>query len=142
MPVQPAFHLGVAIDVAYDRAQRFLGDPANLPRWASGLGASIRRLDGSDWLAETPAGPIRIRFTPMNPYGILDHWVMPGAGDPIYVPMRVMANGDGCEVLFTLFRRPEMSEDDFQRDADWVRRDLAALKALLEAGAPTPSVAP
>jgi hypothetical protein len=48
-------------------------------------------------------------------------------------PMRAVANGSGSEVVFTLYRRPEMSEAEFARDADWVASDLARLKALLEA---------
>jgi len=46
--------------------------------------------------------------------------------------MRVIANGTGSEVIFTLFRLPEMTAEDFARDAEWVERDLRALKALLE----------
>ena len=47
--------------------------------------------------------------------------------------MRIVANGTGCEVTFTLFRQPGMSAEQFAADAEWVSRDLAALKALLEA---------
>jgi hypothetical protein len=52
----------------------------------------------------------------------------------IYVPLRVVANGDaGSEVLLTLFRRPGMSDEKFAADAEWVLSDLRKLKALLEA---------
>ena len=34
--------------------------------------------------------------------------------------------------MLTLFRGPGMTDETFARDADWVRRDLAALKRLLE----------
>jgi hypothetical protein len=46
--------------------------------------------------------------------------------------MRAVANGDGAEVLLTVRQRPGTSDADFAADADWVGRDLAALKALLE----------
>jgi hypothetical protein len=46
--------------------------------------------------------------------------------------MRVLANGDGAEVVFSLFQRPGMSDEEFARDADWVARDLQILKACLE----------
>jgi hypothetical protein len=45
--------------------------------------------------------------------------------------MRAMPNGNGREVTLTLFRLPGMSKK-FVADADWVRRDLGALKALFE----------
>ncbi|HVL86220.1 MAG TPA: hypothetical protein VM367_18290 [Pseudonocardia sp.] len=47
--------------------------------------------------------------------------------------MRVIVDGDGCEVLFTLRRQPSMSDDEFDRDARAVAADLATLKRLLEA---------
>jgi hypothetical protein len=47
--------------------------------------------------------------------------------------MRILSNGTGSEVLFTLFRLPEMSDEKFAQDAEWVKRDLDALKNLLEA---------
>jgi hypothetical protein len=49
--------------------------------------------------------------------------------------MRVVANGSGSEVLFTLFRARDMTAEKFAADARWVERDLRALKALLEAPA-------
>jgi len=44
--------------------------------------------------------------------------------------MRVFPNND--ELVFTLYRRPDMSDQEFAEDAKSVERDLAKLKALLE----------
>jgi hypothetical protein len=85
------------------------------------------------WVAETQQGPVRIRFSERNGFGILDHWVSPEPGLEIHIPMRVIPNGDGCELVFTLFRQPGMSEEEFAADAEWVMRDLTVLKNLLEA---------
>ncbi len=65
--------------------------------------------------------------SPHNPFGVMDHMVRLEIGDEVYVPLRVFANGDGAEVALTLFRQPGMSDEKFATDADWVRRDLAAL---------------
>lgn len=46
--------------------------------------------------------------------------------------MRVIANGSGATLLFTLLRNPGVSDAQLEADAERVRRDLAALKALLE----------
>jgi hypothetical protein len=46
--------------------------------------------------------------------------------------MRVIPDGDGCEVVFTLRRQPGMTDADFSRDAGLVLADLRALKRLLE----------
>jgi hypothetical protein len=110
----------------------FASFPENWPKWASGLGKSFRKVHG-EWIAETPQGPVKVRFTMRNGFGVLDHHVKPGGGPEIYIPMRVIANGKGCEVLFTLFRQPGVSDEKFAEDAEWVMRDLTALKKLLEA---------
>ena len=68
---------------------------------------------------------------------MLDHYVRPARGDEIYVPVRVIANGSGTEVLFTLFRLPGMSDAQFAQDAALVERDLKTLKELMERRAPS-----
>lgn len=109
----------------------FASAPENFTKWATGLGNSFS-LAGDHWIAETPHGPVQVRFTPRNNFGILDHHVLPGEGDEIYIPMRVIANGGGSELLFTLFRLPDMTDATFAEDAAWVEKDLNALKTLLE----------
>lgn len=106
--------------------------PEAFPKWASGLSSSSLERDGDAWKAQGPEGPIRIRFSAHNAFGVMDHWVELGDGREVYVPLRVIANGDGAEVLLTLFRQPGMSDADFARDAAWVRRDLQALKSMIE----------
>lgn len=64
----------------------------------------------------------------------MDHWVELENGSVVHIPLRVIANGDGAEVLLTLFRQPDMTDEIFQRDQDWVGRDLAALKSWIEGG--------
>ncbi len=46
--------------------------------------------------------------------------------------MRVIADGPGCEVVFTLRRRPGTSDEEFRRDAEAVSADLTGLKRVLE----------
>src|SRR2546426_12330122 len=48
----------------------FTAVPENFPRWASGLGRSLKS-DG-EWIADTPAGRVRVRFTASNDFGVLD----------------------------------------------------------------------
>jgi hypothetical protein len=44
----------------------------------------------------------------------------------------VIANGDACNLVLTLFRQPDVSDEKFATDAEWVMRDLQAAKRLLE----------
>jgi hypothetical protein len=109
----------------------FAAVPEHFPPWASGLGTALTRVNGA-WLAQTPQGPMKVRFTERNALGVLDHYVTPELGPEVYLPLRVIANGRGSEVFFTLFRLPDLSDEKFAEDAEWVRRDLTALKTLLE----------
>jgi len=124
--------LHVTIERRVQDVYRFLADPANMPRWASGLGKGIEQINGK-WLADTPEGKLEVRFAPANAFGVLDHEVLLASGQSVFVPMRVVANGDGCELTFTLFRQPGMSDAKFNDDTAWVTRDLEALKTWLEA---------
>lgn len=126
--------IGVSVNREWRSVYDAIWRPEDFSRWASGLAKTPIERDGEHWKAEGPEGPIRIRFTDHNPFGVMDHWVDVGAGRDVYVPMRVVANQSGAEILFTLFRQPEMSEAQFAADAEWVARDLAALKRLLAGG--------
>jgi hypothetical protein len=121
----------VRIDRPFDKVYEFLVDPANWNLWAFGLGRNIRHSpDG--WIADSGSGVARVQFTPRNSFGVVDHTVIRPSGQRVYVPMRLIANGSGCELLFTLFREPDMSDAQFASDAGFVQRDLNGLKRLLE----------
>jgi hypothetical protein len=110
----------------------FASVPENLPEWASGLTSALQK-SGDEWLADGPAGKLRLRFAPTNKFGVLDHWVTTETGEEVYIPLRVVGNGENSEVIFTLFRLPGMGDEKFTADAAWVMRDLQKLKDLLEA---------
>ena len=46
--------------------------------------------------------------------------------------MRVISNGDGSEILFTLIQHQDMSDRQFQEDAELVLSDLHTLQRLLD----------
>ena len=77
-------------------------------------------------------GRVGFAFVPRNDLGVLDHDVTLPTGEVAHNPMRVIADGSGCEVVFTLRRRPGMSDDEFGEDAAAVAADLARLKQVLE----------
>ena len=123
--------LNITIACPPRQVSEFVSNPENLPRWAAGLCKSVRK-SGAGWVAETPQGLMQIRFAEKNDFGVLDHYVTTAQGVEIYVPMRVVPNGSGSEVIFTLFKTPEMSDKQFAEDAGMVERDLKALKGVLE----------
>jgi hypothetical protein len=123
--------ISVRIDRPFDKVYEFLVDPANWNRWAFGLCRNIRRSQDG-WIADSGSGVARVQFTPQNSFGIVDHTVIRPSGQRVYVPMRLITNGRGCELIFTLFREPNMSDAQFASDSGSVQRDLNGLKTLLE----------
>jgi hypothetical protein len=123
--------LSVSINCPADKVYAFVSNPENLPGWAAGLCKSVRKSDAG-WIVETTQGPMNLRFAKDNDLGVLDHYVSPAPGVEVYVPMRVLPNGPGSELLFTLFQLPGMSDGKFAEDAGLVTRDLETLKAMLE----------
>lgn len=121
----------VYIDRSPQEVYNFAADPANVPRWAVGLGTAIEQVNG-EWVAQTPDGPVTVRMTEPNPFGIMDHSVRIPSGEEVYNPMRVVPHGAGAMVLFTVFRRPEMTAEQFAQDTAAVDRDLHTLKQVLE----------
>lgn len=124
--------LSISIDRDWQQVYDAMWRPQDFARWASGLSRSPLKEDGTGWWkTDGPEGPIRVRFTEHNAFGVMDHTVDIGDGTEVYVPMRVVANGKGAEILFTLFRQPGMSDEKFAADAEWIARDLIALEALV-----------
>lgn len=124
-------HISVFISRPANEVYDFASQPENLPKWATGLGGSIKNVNG-EWVADAPMGRIKIRMAKKNAFGILDHDVTLESGMTVHNPMRVVPHGDGSEVVFTLFRQPDMSDEKFSEDAKWVAKDLNILKGLLE----------
>ena len=122
--------MSVSVDRPPSQVHAYVVDGSNLPAWAPGLARSVRP-DGERWLVETADGPAHVHFTEPNPYGVADHRVT-GDGFDVHVSMRVVPNGDGSEVVFTVLRAPGASDDDFARDVDLVEQDLRTLRDLLE----------
>jgi hypothetical protein len=126
-------YIGVSIDRPPEDVYAFASKPENLGKWATGLGESIRQVDGQ-WVAESPIGSVRIEFAERNALGVLDHDVILESGERVHNAIRVVPNANGSEVIFILFRRPEMSDEKLAEDAAWVQKDLGILKDLLEGG--------
>ena len=123
--------LSVYIDASPERVYAFASNPENLPRWVPAFFKSVKQDDG-DWLAESPLGRVGIEFVHDNDLGVLDHTITLPSGVRLTNPMRVIANGDGSEILFTLMQREDMTDQQFREDAELVLNDLHVLRRLLE----------
>jgi len=132
MTTMPARIIHMSIERPWREVYAFASNPENMPLWASGLSTGLDR-DGDDWIGDGgPLGKVRVRFTPGNPFGILDHTVTMENGLVVENPLRVMRNGDGAEIMFTLLQRPDLDDAAFESDAAHVLKDLRTLKELME----------
>ncbi len=123
--------LSISILSKPEKVYKFVSDLKNLPKWAKTFCRSIRKKDG-DWVVETAQGPLKIRIAGENDLGVLDHYLNPVSGGEIFVPIRVVPNAGGSEVIFTIFQYPGMSDKNFIEDARLVEKDLRTLKMVLE----------
>jgi hypothetical protein len=110
----------------------FVLEPRNYPRWAAALGGHFEHVEGRDWRAETPYGLVTIRFSERNDFGIFDHALFGEGEEPMTRRARVVPNGDGCELIYTMFKRDDLSVEAFESDAEWTATELAVLKTYLE----------
>lgn len=115
--MDPSLHLGIHVSRSADEVYAYVADRAHLPRWAAGVDAASE-----------------VRFVAANEHLVLDHDVTLPDGSVTRNPMRVLPEGDGCEVVFTLRRAPGTSDEAYDADAAAVRADLATLQQLLEGG--------
>jgi len=120
--------VGIAVDPA--RVYAYASEPANIPTWAPGFVKSIARQE-DHWIAQTALGEARISFAAANAFGVLDHEVVLPTGT-FHNSMRVIPNGAGSEVLFTVIQMPGISDQQFDTDLDTVRADLNKLRTVLE----------
>ncbi|BBY42763.1 SRPBCC family protein [Mycolicibacterium celeriflavum] len=132
-------HVSIWINGTPEAVYEFAADPRTWPRWAAGLAEGGLRQTAEGWVADSPLGEVTIEFAPPNEFGVLDHVVRLPTGEAVYNPMRVQPGGvptdseePRCEVVFTVRRRPGMTDGEFDADTSAVAADLATLKKLIE----------
>jgi hypothetical protein len=130
----PSRHISVFVAASAEDVYAYAADPRHLPAWAAGLARSTVEQAGGHWVVESPMGPVRVDFAPANDLGVLDHTVTLPDGEQVLNPLRVIPDGEGCEIVFTVRHRAGVSEADFERDCRAVLTDLETLQALLERG--------
>lgn len=124
-------NISISIDNSKERVYQFASNPENFPKWLAFV-KSVSKKSNTLWNAESDLGNIEIELTPVNEFGIIDHKVKLPDGTQVYNPLRVIENGKGSEVIFTLYKMPDKTEEEFNADANLVKADLKVLKDILE----------
>ena len=131
MTVQRAEVVHVSISAPRDEVIVFLSDLDNWRTWAPWI-HSVKRASEKDWVLDTEAGQMKIRFVEPNSLGVLDHEVELESGRTVFNSMRVLPNGSGSELVMVIFQQPGASSEEFDRDVQAVRADLGRLKKAAE----------
>src|SRR5688572_1272162 len=109
----------------------FLVDAHNWTKWAPWI-RSVSRTSEHGWTFATDAGAMTVRFVEHNTLGVLDHEVTLTSEVTVMNSMRVVPNGSGSELVMVVFQSPDASNDEFERDIQAVRDDIARIKTLSE----------
>ena len=126
----------ITIDAPFDEVVADLADPITQPEWATEFFSGPAR-PGTDGeaLVNVPAmgGEARLRIEADVAAGNLDLFLAPkGApfGPPL--PVRVVPNGEGVDVLYTLARMPGQPDAAWDEGLVSMGRELENLKTRLE----------
>ncbi|MCH7589195.1 MAG: hypothetical protein IIC78_14345 [Chloroflexi bacterium] len=124
--------LKVTIGASFEKVAKDLSNPLTHPEWGTEFFSGPAEIDeeGTVWI-DVPAmgGKTRYEVKADIERGIIDLYLAPGDapfGQPL--PVRLIHNGDGVDVLWTLSKMPDMPEDVWQQGLASMRRELENLK--------------
>lgn len=132
MPTLETRTLVVTIEAPFERVAEDLADPAAHPQWGTEFfaGAAEPQPDGS-YRVTVPrlGGPARFKVDADLARGLIDLYLAPeGAAFGAPLPIRLLRNGSGVDVLWTLARPPHVPEPAWQEGLHSMERELKALK--------------
>jgi uncharacterized protein YndB with AHSA1/START domain len=111
----------------------YLADAANLPSWAPAFATTVEP-DGDAWVVGQGDARLGLRILADRERGTVDLRVTPPNGRESTVYMRVLPNGSGSELLFTLFFSDSRTDEELARQAAEVEAELARVRTACEAG--------
>lgn len=136
MPTMTTETVRITIDAPFDTVVSDLADPLTHPEWATEFFAGpVRSAGNGEYTVAVPrmGGDVRMTLDTDGAAGRIDLFLAPlGASFGPPLPIRVVPNGDGVDVLFTLARFPGQSDADWAEGLASMKRELDHLKARHE----------
>lgn len=126
----------VTIDAPFEKVVSDLADPSTHHEWGTEFFSGPPQLLGNGEMAVTVprmGGEVRMKVDADPASGRIDLYLAPPGlpyGAPL--PVRVIPNADGVDVLFTLARFPGQSDDEWNGGLASMARELEHLKARHE----------
>lgn len=138
MSVTETAVISVTIDASFAKVAADLADPYTHSDWATEFiaGPAVAGSEEGTVIVPIPAmgGPTRYRVDADVERGIFDLYLAPGDapfGPPL--PVRLVPNGDGVDVLWVLGRNPMMDDAAWDDAQSSMARELESLKSRHEA---------
>lgn len=115
----------VEIPANADHVFDYLSRIETVPEWATEFVQAFEVQGPSEARARTPFGKVIFRLETDEDTRVIDMRVRPSEGPTALFPTRVVPLAeDRSAYLFTMFRGPEQSEDEFQSETESLRREL------------------
>src|SRR5690348_15163673 len=89
-----------------------ISDPENLPSWHGSFCRSLRRDNGS-LIVESPRGEVVVHFVRDDHSHVLDLVVRVGEGVTLTHAIRLIPNGEGSEIIWTLVKPLGLADNVF-----------------------------
>ena len=126
--------LTVQIARPVEEIYAYLVDPANLAGWTTvERGRPVPEAGPLVWAFDGPRGTVLVRFTPANPFFVLDYTLHAGGQLTHAAHVRLIPNGTGTVLTHTSVQQPMISDAAFASEEEWLLSDLLVLKSLMEA---------
>jgi Polyketide cyclase / dehydrase and lipid transport len=124
---------GVGIEAPPAAVLAVVTDPTNLPRFAPGFARGVVR-EGEGWIIDSARGRLRLRTAVDADRGTVDLHLTAPDGSESTVFLRVLPNGSGAELTFTLLLPGSASDAAVAEQGGIVAEELELLRQLCEAG--------
>ena len=129
----PSHTLSVTITRHWLDLYETIWKPDYFPKWVSQLADAPLQAENGYWKTRGAGGTLKVRFTEHNSFGVMDYWIDNGFAKEVYMPMRIVPNQEGAQVLLTLFRQPFTSDEKFQQELALLQQNLQRLYDLVTA---------
>ncbi|MCV0373575.1 MAG: hypothetical protein K5793_08500 [Nitrosarchaeum sp.] len=107
-----------------DTFDAILNSPAKM------MSDAVKSDDGW-WMFSTPRGPAKLKFNENRSFGILD-CVYIDEESKWDVPMRVVPSAEESEIMITLIKPENISDEQFNQRMDEIGQAFSNLKSLIE----------
>lgn len=121
----------VSIAAKPKKVWEFVADLNNWKRF-SDFGKNLEQVSETEWIAHTTQGDVRVLPKFDEDKLLLDSVCVIASGEEQLIPYRVVANGDGSELIMTNQQTATVSNQDYAEQLAWMKTELTTIKKILE----------